>query len=95
MDYGTKMLNKILEEIQQMTISDYEELYNRAMEKQPIDLIDIEDHFKSHFTFSSFRFTQLASDRNIYQNPIANNYKFIGFDNNNFSELNKTYLLAA
>ncbi len=95
MDYGTKMLNKILEEIQQMTISDYEELYNRAMEKQPIDLIDIEDHFKSHFTYSSSRLTQLAIDRKIYQNPVTHNYKFIGLENNKFSELNKTYLLAA
>ena len=86
---------KVVEEIQQMTISDYEELYNRAIEKHPIDLIDIEDHFKSHFTFSSSTITRLAINRKIYQNPAACNYKFNGLENNKFNELNQTYLMAA
>jgi len=40
--YDEKIRNKILEDLDSMTLEEYEELYDSAMEKEKIDLIDIE-----------------------------------------------------
>lgn len=40
--YNEKIINKILEDLDSMTLEEYEELYDSAIEKERIDLIDIE-----------------------------------------------------
>ncbi|MBD3338860.1 MAG: hypothetical protein GF353_07120 [Candidatus Lokiarchaeota archaeon] len=98
MDFGTKILKKMLREVQQMTVADYEELYERSLQRESVDYIDIDDHFKECSIQFSSNTNITYIDISVYEDPdlsYADNYDFNGLNNNNYSESDKIYLMAA
>ena len=93
MDYGAQMLDKILQDIENMSSREYRELYERAKNLPPIDLINI--NIKTNINILESQFTGSVDLYDSITEISDPNFKYDCDKCSDFSTSGSSLLLAA